>query len=405
MIDQSARRCSSSVTSAGWQFLLAAAFVLTWATIWGANLLLLVGTTMVGLFGAGWLVGRASVRQLQFQGSFLQEVFVGQAYPAAFELRNGRRALPAWGLNIAVQAVQQQGPEPGASIVLGAFASYLAAGQSWRGTSVGRFPARGKYVLETVAVSTRFPFGLIEHVRYFPCRRTVLVYPSFRSVSLQNHRLAEGIEQAGGCRPGRNSTEFYGVREWQAGDSRRWIHWRSSAKHGDLVVRQFELRRSQSVLLLLDLCTTPQHSGQPATQVELAVSTTAALVDQACRRRSARLALGIAAGNCTWIAGRVSRTVFEQAMTQLAVVRSSSADVLPQLLGEAVERIEPGQSVVLVSTRPFHWTKDDRFASLRSQPRWSELIGRLDVIEIQHAAPAPACPVAEVAIAEGQHGE
>ena len=53
----------------------------------------------------------------------------------------------------------------------------------------------------------------------------------------------------------RHGTEgdFYGVREWRSGDSRRWIHWRSSARSGELVVRQFEQPRNRDVAVLLDL--------------------------------------------------------------------------------------------------------------------------------------------------------
>ncbi len=54
-----------------------------------------------------------------------------------------------------------------------------------------------------------------------------------------------------GRRQGLLEGDYYGLREWRPGDSQRWIHWRTSAKLGELAVRQFEQQRSRDLILVL----------------------------------------------------------------------------------------------------------------------------------------------------------
>jgi uncharacterized protein (DUF58 family) len=45
---------------------------------------------------------------------------------------------------------------------------------------------------------------------------------------------------------------MFGIREYRAGDALRRIHWRSSARRGELVVREFEPPGIQTVAIVLD---------------------------------------------------------------------------------------------------------------------------------------------------------
>ena len=47
--------------------------------------------------------------------------------------------------------------------------------------------------------------------------------------------------------------EFHRIREWHTGDQPRAIHWRSSAKRGDLMVKEFERDEQRKLCLMLDL--------------------------------------------------------------------------------------------------------------------------------------------------------
>lgn len=46
--------------------------------------------------------------------------------------------------------------------------------------------------------------------------------------------------------------DFYGVREYQPGDPLGRVHWRTTARRGDLAVREFEAERTTRLAILLD---------------------------------------------------------------------------------------------------------------------------------------------------------
>ncbi|HXH33402.1 MAG TPA: DUF58 domain-containing protein [Plantibacter sp.] len=74
-----------------------------------------------------------------------------------------------------------------------------------------------------------------------------------------------------------NDISFHALRGYVAGDDRRYIHWKSSAKTGQLMVRQFEeTRRSQLTMVM----TSDSRYYGDADEFELAVSLTASIATQ-----------------------------------------------------------------------------------------------------------------------------
>src|SRR5439155_887264 len=47
-------------------------------------------------------------------------------------------------------------------------------------------------------------------------------------------------------------SDFHGLRAFRSGDSPHWIHWRTTARLGELMVREFEETPNDSLVLILD---------------------------------------------------------------------------------------------------------------------------------------------------------
>jgi uncharacterized protein (DUF58 family) len=73
-----------------------------------------------------------------------------------------------------------------------------------------------------------------------------------RFTSLAGRPQARELEASVAAPRAGSGTELFGVREYRPGDSLRRIHWRSSARHGELVVREYEPPGVQTLGIFCD---------------------------------------------------------------------------------------------------------------------------------------------------------
>ena len=94
------------------------------------------------------------------------------------------------------------------------------------------------------------PAGLFVHRRTLPGRELGLVLPRFAALAVSPRRRE--VEAAPAAPRAGSGNEIFGVREYVRGDPLRRIHWRTSARRGQLVVREFEPPGQRSLTLVLD---------------------------------------------------------------------------------------------------------------------------------------------------------
>jgi uncharacterized protein (DUF58 family) len=92
--------------------------------------------------------------------------------------------------------------------------------------------------------------GLFRSRRRSPDSEVALVLPRF--TSLAGRPQARELEASAAAPRAGSGTELFGVREYRPGDSLRRIHWRSSARHGELVVREYEPPGLQTLGIFCD---------------------------------------------------------------------------------------------------------------------------------------------------------
>ena len=113
---------------------------------------------------------------------------------------------------------------------------------------------RGLYTFGPTTLRAKDPFGFFTITIHDSTSTTMMVMPPV--VSLPHIQVAPG-GRAGEGTPRINAPErtvsSASVREYQAGDSLRWIHWPSSVKHNELIVRVFEGAPAGDWWIILDL--------------------------------------------------------------------------------------------------------------------------------------------------------
>lgn len=119
------------------------------------------------------------------------------------------------------------------------------------------------------------PLGLVRRTMEWTEQSELFVHPMTTSLEPLGAGLLRDLE--GEVTPDLSMSDlaFHALREYQPGDDRRYIHWRSSAKHGRLLVRQFLDTRRSHLAVVVD--TSPDvYTGEDAA-VELAISCAASL--------------------------------------------------------------------------------------------------------------------------------
>jgi uncharacterized protein (DUF58 family) len=126
----------------------------------------------------------------------------------------------------------------------------LVPRDGWRRSEVIGEVRRGPIGATSWTVSTTDLLGLFVSSKRQPDAEAALVLPRF--TSLANKRRVHELEAVAAAPRAGSGNELFGVREYRPGDSLRRIHWRSSARHGELVVREFEPPGIQTLGIFVD---------------------------------------------------------------------------------------------------------------------------------------------------------
>lgn len=144
---------------------------------------------------------------------------------------------------------------------------------------LAELPRRGEHLLGPLYLSTRFPFGLFEKVRIIRQEQTLIVYPAPR-VAPRPDASASGDEQPT-RKKRRSGEELWGLRAASPEDDQRLIHWRTSARMGQLMAKEFAESRQYPRHLFFD------NQGEQGERFEQAVESAAALLFELMDRGSA----------------------------------------------------------------------------------------------------------------------
>ena len=191
---------------------------------------LLGGVMLISLFWA-WL----SVRGIALKRSTrTRRSQVGRIFRESFQVRNTHLLPKLW------LEVRDHSNLPGhrASHVVPTLFSRSTYGWDVKTTCV----VRGEYQLGPLTVISGDPFGFFLTPRRINITERVIVYPM--TVAINNFTLPMGFLSGGDAQrrfTHQITTNAASIREYVTGDSMNRIHWKSTARTGKLMVKEFEL--------------------------------------------------------------------------------------------------------------------------------------------------------------------
>ena len=238
----------------------------------GINLLLLLGDLLLALVGVNaWLAYRA-VRGVTASRRPPPVAFAGETVRHAVEVVN-RAPRPA--------TVLVADPTPGQS-ARWLLAPLPAGGRSTLRTEFA-FPTRGRYPVGPLAVESEYPLGLARWTAEAELPGEVIVLPAVGRVDVEGLRRwvaraagGEGRSRRPSRRPNPGVGDVRGTRPYRSGDGPRDVHWRTTARRGHLVVREYDQTDPLNLVLVLDPWV-PDQSSEAAERLEWAVGLAASV--------------------------------------------------------------------------------------------------------------------------------
>ena len=247
-----ARRSATVLTTRGWGISGAALVLFVAAYVLGNPQFLFTACLLGALVGLALLLVRFRAPRLTAARRFdLDVVSVGSPVAVTIEVANntaGRSASARWRDRLP----WDPGFTEPASLRSLPSARYTAAGTT-RLQHVVHPPARGVVDIGPVTVDRVDPFGLARHSAQLGDARQLTVAPRVTGLAGSGFSLAGGDGSARASRrnaAGNNDDLM--TREYRSGDALRRVHWRATARHGDLMVRQEEESSFPTARLVVD---------------------------------------------------------------------------------------------------------------------------------------------------------
>lgn len=322
------------LTRNGWLVAGGGLVLLLAGRLFGVVELFVAGTAGIGLVVVAVLLVALARLRLEVARE-LQPPRVHAGTPSRVELhvRNaGGRRTPVLHLKDPVTGTA------GAELLL----APLRTGQSAR--AAYRLPTdrRGVLTVGPLDVVVTDPFGLAALATKAATATELTVFPRLDDITpipfTSGHDPHAGAEHPNAL--GRTGEDFYALRPYVVGDDLRRVHWRSTARRDELMVRQDELPWQGRATVLLDV----RRTTHTADSLELAVSAAASVVSASWHRRDLLRLVTTDGSDSGFGAGSAH---VESIMEHLATVPPTAAGSLRGVL-DALTRSEGGGALVVV---------------------------------------------------------
>jgi uncharacterized protein (DUF58 family) len=187
-----------------------------------------------------------------------QNIFALTPISIKLLITNQKILLPSY--SITVEVDREKG-----------FISYLPAKATKKANIRCFFNHRGWNEIPDIYISTSFPFGFFrKRVLTKTVNEDVLVYPKIEEIDIEESIFNQGSDEKQSVKTGLSS-DIRSIRTYRYGDNPKLIHWKSSAKIGELMIRELHDDESKSAVVEFD----PPHD---KTKLEIQISRAASLL-------------------------------------------------------------------------------------------------------------------------------
>ncbi len=257
-------------------------FIISFATFnTGNNLLILILSFLLASLIVSGIIANLVLFGLKISLRVPKGIHAQQRAVFLITLRNLKKFFPSFALQLKGENEDKEDKEDKEDssdtdfFVKAKRFPYVRAGERLQLRLQCRFNRRGVYPVEGFEIKTTFPFGLFWRGRQLDATGNIIVYPQIQELGplFTLHPDIHGVEEKN--RKG-SSNELYNIRHYEAGDSARFVHWKSTAKLAILMIKDFAQEQEVPLNVLFSTYL-PDPSPSDREQFEKAVSCVASL--------------------------------------------------------------------------------------------------------------------------------
>lgn len=345
---QARRRHRFKMPIEGYVYVIVMIVLFVGSLLGRSNPLMLVFALLAGPFVVNGGITFSMLRGLRVERKLPERVMASEPFSVEVSLINPKYWLSAWLMTVRDRVDNGQeflNPEILFTCVRG------------RQTQTGRYQLRlrqrGRYKFGPLQVNSRFPLGLVERGLVLSADDEILVYPEVGRLSSNWRRQllsATQLVNNARARVGSFHDDFHRIREYRSGDEPRTIHWRTTARRNELMVREFRESRDRHLNLLLDAWVPPRATAEQHRRVEYAISLAATIaLDYLRNGRGDDLFVAMIGRAFREWGGSTPLRERDELLDQLALLQPAPSKTLEPLLQAAHREQTPHTRTVLVT--------------------------------------------------------
>jgi len=368
--------------------------LLVGALLGHSNMLMLVFAMMAGPFILNGWITYSLLKRNRVRRIVPRRAMAGELISVEIEVENRKAFLSTWLATVHDRIVRGRQQLEGTVLF-----TRIPPANMRRGYYQMRLYERGEYRLGPIRLATRFPLGLVERSQSFESTQEILIHPRVGRLTSRwkkEHRLASELTQRPRAHKGAFDDDFHRIREYFPGDNPSAVHWRTSARRNEIMVREYHQSRDQHMAVFLDLWQPVHPAGVHRDQVEYAISFAATVcVEHLKQSREARLWLWVSGRDVTcWEAKRGTSTI-DSVLDMLALVQAGPSERLGQMFYEGLPTLPPNVRTLVITTRRDALSEVEQESRLDALGIVSDLESQLQVVvaDPQHLEPFFVVPI------------
>jgi len=206
----------------------------------GNNLVYLIVSAMLSFMGLSGYLGKVNLKNLKIHIIPPEEIFAKIETPVVIKIENNKKFFPSFLLRVFIEDKNL-------------LITFVDNKTSLEKHINLKFEKRGKRKIKEIKICSVFPFNFFKRCITAEINKELTIYPYPKKCKYidgygknTKYRGETPLHNIG------NSEDIIGIRNYTIGDSLKHIHWKATAKTGELKTKEFSSNQFKPILIDLE---------------------------------------------------------------------------------------------------------------------------------------------------------